>query len=78
MTRRLAGSSGGPSAALGQWDEAVTEFELLLARKPDDVAALLQLGLAERGRGNLEMATAAFERATDARSAELGHPVLLR
>src|SRR5207302_3871828 len=44
-------------------DEAVEQFEQLLAHRPRDVAAIIQLGLAEKSRGRLEVATEWFARA---------------
>jgi len=40
-------------------------FEALLAHKPKDVAAIIQLGLAEKSRGRLEVATEWFVRAAE-------------
>src|SRR5207245_3517232 len=45
---------GRTYAILGAYEEAVAEFEELLAHKPSDVAAMIQLGLAEKARGRLE------------------------
>src|SRR6185503_6293310 len=44
-------------AALGRHPEAIAEFQALLAWQPGDVPAMLQLGLAEKARGNLDTAT---------------------
>src|SRR6266571_239426 len=46
-------------------EEAVGEFEQLLAHSPKDVAAIIQLGLAEKNRGRPEAATEWFRRAVE-------------
>src|SRR6185312_11175870 len=48
---------GRSYAALGRHAEAITEFQALLSWYPSDVPAMLQLGLAEKARGNLDLAT---------------------
>ena len=60
-------ASGGPRRPLGAraratrrsaaTPEAIAEFQALLAWQPADVPAMLQLGLAEKARGNLDTAT---------------------
>src|SRR2546429_7208047 len=42
---------------LGSHELATAEFEQLLAHRSDDVAAIIQLGLAEKNRGRPETAT---------------------
>ena len=54
---------GRTFAALGQFDEAVGEFERSSPIIRDDVAAVIQLGLAEKARGRLEIAADWFEQA---------------
>src|SRR6266516_2571494 len=44
---------GRTYAILGVFEDAVAEFEELLAHRPNDVAAIIQLGLAEKARGRL-------------------------
>src|SRR3989441_898135 len=56
---------GRAYAILGQHEEAIGEFEELVAQKPDDVAAIIQLGLAEKNRGRPEAATEWFVRACE-------------
>src|SRR5439155_26516482 len=56
---------GSTYAILGAYEEAVAEFEALLAHKSTDVAAIIQLGLAEKSRGRLEVATEWFLRAVE-------------
>src|SRR6266540_2289201 len=56
---------GRAYAILGAHEEAVGEFEQLLAHRPKDVAAIIQLGLAEKNRGRLEVATEWFLRAVE-------------
>src|SRR2546425_5218178 len=56
---------GRAYAILGQHEEAIGEFEQLVAQKPDDVAAIIQLGLAEKNRGRPEAATEWFVRACE-------------
>src|SRR5687768_11306461 len=41
-------------ATIGRHEEAVAEFEALLASHANDVPALLQLGLVEKARGRLD------------------------
>ena len=48
---------GRAYAALGRHADAIAEFQALLAWQPSDVPAMLQLGLAEKARGNLDTAT---------------------
>ena len=48
---------GRAYAALGRHDDAIAEFQALLAWQPDDVPAMLQLGLAEKARGSLDAAS---------------------
>ena len=55
-TARPAGSWPGPTPRSASTDEAVAEFDALLAWHPDDIPALLQLGLAEKARGRVEVA----------------------
>ena len=55
-TATRAGSWAAPTPRSASYDEAVAEFEALLAYHPSDVAALIQLGLAEKARGDLEVA----------------------
>ena len=54
---------GRTYALLGQVDNAVAEFSELLRFYPDDVGAIVQLGLAEKGSGDLENAQRWFSRA---------------
>src|SRR5438093_13622892 len=61
---------GRAYAILGNYDEATAEFEQLLAHRRDDVAAIIQLGLAEKNRGRPEAATDWFLRAVELRSEE--------
>ena len=58
-----AGSSAAPTRSLGNVAEAVREFSALLSHHPDDLGALVQLGLAEKASGDLEKAQQWFERA---------------
>jgi tetratricopeptide (TPR) repeat protein len=48
---------GRAFAALGRHPEAVVQFEALLSWHRHDVPAMLQLGLAEKARGNLDAAS---------------------
>jgi tetratricopeptide (TPR) repeat protein len=48
---------GRAFAALGRHSEAVAQFEALLSFHRHDVPAMLQLGLAEKARGNLDAAS---------------------
>src|SRR2546429_5310068 len=50
---------------LGSHELATAEFEQLLAHRSDDVAAIIQLGLAEKNRGRPETATDWFLRAVE-------------
>ena len=50
---------------MGQLADAVAEFNALLAEQPHDLGVLLQLGLAEQRRGNLEQAVEWFDRARE-------------
>src|SRR5439155_1227206 len=56
---------GRAYAILGAHEDAVGEFEQLLAHRPSDVAAIIQLGLAEKNRGRPEAATEWFVRAVE-------------
>ena len=56
---------GRTYAILGDYEDAVAEFEELLAHASHDVAAMIQLGLAEKSRGRLEVATEWFLRAAE-------------
>src|SRR5207245_5937069 len=56
---------GRAYAILGAHAEAVGEFEQLLAQKADDVASIIQLGLAEKNRGRPEAATEWFLRGVE-------------
>src|SRR5258705_300730 len=56
---------GRTYALMGANEEEVAEFEELLARKPKDVAGIIQLGLGEKSRGRLEVATEWFLRAVE-------------
>jgi tetratricopeptide (TPR) repeat protein len=59
---------------LGQYDGATSEFTELLARRPNDVAAVTQLGLAEKQRGNLDAATEWFRKAVESEpDSTVGH-----
>ena len=48
---------------MGRHEEAIAEFEALLAHHPKDVPALLQLGLADKARGRLDAASEWLARA---------------
>ncbi|HVR51760.1 MAG TPA: tetratricopeptide repeat protein [Pseudorhodoferax sp.] len=47
---------------VGQYDQAVTDLETLLAKKPGDQALLLRLGMAQVGRKDTQAALAIFDR----------------
>ncbi len=54
---------GRTYALLGRAPEAIAEFTELLRYHPQDLGALVQLGLAEKASGDLEAAQRWFERA---------------
>jgi tetratricopeptide (TPR) repeat protein len=56
---------GRTYAAMGQLDEAVAEFEHLVAAAPEDLSVVLQLGLAEQRRGRLDRALEWLDRAAE-------------
>src|SRR2546422_7163664 len=52
---------GRAYAILGSHELATAEFEQLLAHRADDVAAIIQLGLAEKNRGRSEEHTSELQ-----------------
>ena len=54
---------GRAYATVGRHEEAIAEFEALLASHANDVPALLQLGLVEKARGRLDAASEWLARA---------------
>ena len=52
------GSSAAPTPRIGDGKEAVAEFNAILQYAPNDIGAIVQLGLAEKANGDLEKAQA--------------------
>src|SRR5438067_12020984 len=63
---------GRAYAILCAQEDAVGEFEQLLAHRANDVAAIIQVGLAEKNRGRPAAATERFLRALESEPASIG------
>lgn len=64
---RYYGSLGEAQLALGQFDEAISSFQMLLSTEPDNALACFNLGRAHALRGQRSEAIPQFERAVAAR-----------
>ena len=61
---------GRAFAAVGQTDDALNEFQELLAGAPNHLGAMLQVGLLEQRRGNLDTANEWLQRARELKVAD--------